>query len=104
MRRAERLWMEYPAGCGGRCSFSHSILWRRRDILASEYPVPGDPFSRRNLMKAVGTLAGGSLLSQAVGLKEAGMSRPKRARVPPGGPPGYPVTIAIKPVELAPKR
>jgi FtsP/CotA-like multicopper oxidase with cupredoxin domain len=64
--------------------------------------MPADRFSRRNLMKAVGTLAGGSLLSQSVGCKPAAMSRPKEAEA--GGPADYTLTIAVKPVELAPNR
>jgi FtsP/CotA-like multicopper oxidase with cupredoxin domain len=55
-------------------------------------------------MKAVGTLAGGSLLCQAIGCKPSGMSQPKEAAVPVGGPADYTLTIAVKPVELAPKR
>jgi FtsP/CotA-like multicopper oxidase with cupredoxin domain len=55
-------------------------------------------------MKSVGTLAGGSLLCQAVGCKPSAMSRPKEAAVPAGGPADYTLIIAVKPVELAPKR
>src|SRR5450755_2072578 len=55
-------------------------------------------------MKAVGTLAGGSLLCQAIGCKPSGMSQPKEAAVPAGSPADYTLTIAVKPVELAPKR
>jgi len=61
-------------------------------------------FSRRNFVKAVGALAGGPLLYQTVGCKQPSMSQPKEAASQAGGPADYILTIAVKPVELAPNR
>ena len=66
--------------------------------------MPSSRFSRRKLVKAVGALAGGSLLGGTVGCKPPAMSQPKEAAVPAGGPADYTLTIAVKPVELAPNR
>ena len=66
--------------------------------------MPIAHFSRRDLVRAVGALAGGSLLSQTVGCKPPAMPRPKEAAEQTGGPADYTLTIAVKPVELAPKR
>ena len=52
----------------------------------------------------MGAMAGGSLLSQIVGCKPPAMSRPKEAPVQAGGSADYTLTIAVKPVELAPNR
>jgi hypothetical protein len=41
--------------------------------------MPSSRFSRRNLVRAMGALAGGSLLCQTVGCKPPAMSRPKEA-------------------------
>src|ERR1035441_6029576 len=60
--------------------------------------------SRRNLMKAAGTLAGGSLLSQTSGCKRPAMPEPKEGESQAGGLADYALTIAVKPVELAPDR
>src|ERR1700687_4729181 len=66
--------------------------------------MPGSCLSRRSFVNAVGTLAGGSFLYQTVGCKQPGMSPPKPAALPAGGTADYTVTIAVKPVELAPNR
>ena len=66
--------------------------------------MPSDRLSRRNLMKTVGAVAGGSVLSQAVSCRQPAMSGPKDAAAQVGGPADYTLTIAVKPVELAPKR
>jgi hypothetical protein len=66
--------------------------------------MPSSRFSRRNLVRAVGALAGGSLLCQTVGCKPPAMSRTREAPVQAGGPADYTLTIAVKPVELAPNR
>jgi len=49
-------------------------------------------------MQAAAAMAGGSLLSQTVGCK------PKGTGVPDASPADYTLTIAVKPVELAPNR
>ena len=61
-------------------------------------------FSRRNFVKAAGTMAGGSFLYQTVGCKPPAMSKPKEAASQVGGPADYTLAIAVKPVELAPTR
>lgn len=61
-------------------------------------------FSRRDLLKAAGGLAGGSLLSQTIGCRQAGMQASKEGASQTGGPADYTLTIAVKPVELAPNR
>jgi len=65
--------------------------------------MPTSRFSRRDFITAAGTLAGGSLLYQAVGCKPSAMSGTKEA-ASSGGPADYTLTIAVKPVELAPNR
>jgi FtsP/CotA-like multicopper oxidase with cupredoxin domain len=54
-------------------------------------------------MNTVGTLAGGSLLAHTVGCKQPAASQPKEAALE-SGPADYTLTIAVKPVELAPNR
>lgn len=54
-------------------------------------------------MNAVGTLAGGSLLAHTVGCKQPAASQPKEAALE-SVPADYTLTIAVKPVELAPNR
>src|SRR5664279_5526607 len=66
--------------------------------------MPSSRFSRRKLVKAVGALAGGSLLSQTPGCKQPAMPVPKEGASQAGGPVDYTLTIAVKPVELAPNR
>jgi FtsP/CotA-like multicopper oxidase with cupredoxin domain len=61
-------------------------------------------FTRRSFVGAVGTLAGGSLLFQNVGCKQPEMSQPNPAAMPAGSAADCTVTIAVKPVELAPNR
>jgi len=62
--------------------------------------MPSSYFSRRNLMKIVG----GSLLGHTFGCKQPPMSPAKEAASQAGGPADYTLTIAVKPVELAPNR
>ena len=66
--------------------------------------MPSSRFTRRNLVRTMGAMAGGSLLSQIVGCKPPAMSRPKDVPVQAGGSADYTLTIAVKPVELAPNR
>jgi FtsP/CotA-like multicopper oxidase with cupredoxin domain len=54
-------------------------------------------------MNTVGTLAGGSLLAHTVGCRQPAASQPKEAALE-SGPADYTLTIAVKPVELAPNR
>ena len=55
-------------------------------------------------MRVAGTLAGGSLLSHTFGCKQPAMPPAKEALPQAGGPADYTLTIAVKPVELAPNR
>src|SRR5260370_41076832 len=74
-----------------------------RDILAAERgPMSNSSLSRRNLMKAAGALAGGSLLAGCGG--QPAMSGAKEGGMQPGGPADYTLTIAVTPVELASNR
>src|ERR1035438_6449975 len=66
--------------------------------------MPSSRYSRRNFVKTVGTLAGGSFLGQTVGCRQSTPSQPKEGAPPAGGPADYTLTIAVKPVELAPNR
>ena len=66
--------------------------------------MPSSRFSCRNLVRAMGALAGGSLLCQTVGCNPPAVSRPKEAQFQAGGSADYTLTIAVKPVELAPNR
>ena len=56
--------------------------------------------SRRDLVKAIGTVAGSALLGGGTGCKQAVLSPAKEA----AGPADYTLTIAVTPVELAPNR
>jgi FtsP/CotA-like multicopper oxidase with cupredoxin domain len=56
--------------------------------------------SRRNLLQGLGTLAGGTLISQTIGCKPSATPEPKSASLPAD----YALTIVVKPVELAPNR
>ncbi len=66
--------------------------------------MPDFPSSRRDFVKAAGALAGGVLLGETVGCKQEAMSRPNEAALPATGRADYDITIAVKPVELAPNR
>src|SRR5580658_10030466 len=60
-------------------------------------------FSRRNFVNALGTFAGGALLSQTSGCKQAGTPTSKETAAQTG-PADYTLTIAVKPLELAKDR
>ena len=66
--------------------------------------MPSSRFSRRDFVRTVGTLAGGSLLGQTVGCKQSSMPQPQDVAPQAGAPADYTLTIAVKPVELAPNR
>ena len=66
--------------------------------------MPGSYLSRRNFVKGAGALAGGSVLCQTFGCKPSPTPQPKDAALPLGGPADYTLTMAVKPVELAPNR
>src|ERR1039458_7253021 len=66
--------------------------------------MPNYPFSRRDFVRTVGTLAGGSLLGQMVGCKQSSLPQAKGGAPQADGPADYTLTIAVKPVELAPNR
>ncbi|HYM08924.1 MAG TPA: multicopper oxidase domain-containing protein [Terriglobales bacterium] len=61
-------------------------------------------FSRRRFLQAAGAVAGSSLLPPVAGWGRPAASRPQQAEAATSGPPDYTLTIAVKPVELAPNR
>jgi FtsP/CotA-like multicopper oxidase with cupredoxin domain len=66
--------------------------------------MAGTPFSRRRFLKAAGSVAGGSLLSSATLFGQPARVRAHEATSPTNSPADYTLTIAVKPVELAPNR
>lgn len=60
-------------------------------------------FSRRNFLKAAGTVAGSSLISPAAAFDQFAIAQQNEANSH-SGPADYTLTIAVKPIELAPKR
>src|SRR6266852_4943040 len=64
----------------------------------------GSCFSRRKFVKGAGALGGGSILCQTFGCNRSATSQSKEAALQAGGPADYTLTIAVKPVELAPNR
>ena len=62
--------------------------------------MPGSRFSRRDFVKAAGAMAGGSLIGETLSCGRPAASHSKEA----AGPADYTLTIAVKPVELAPNR
>jgi hypothetical protein len=78
-----------------RWTLTAAIYWLRT--------MPGSCYSRRDFVKAAGTLAGGSLLFETFGCKQPAKPQPKEA-ASEAGPADYTLTIAVKPVELAPNR
>ena len=69
---------------------------------AERGPMTDSSISRRNLMKAAGTLMGGSLLAGCG--RQPAMSGAKEGGMQPGDPADYTLTIAVTPVELAANR
>jgi len=65
--------------------------------------MPSCHFSRRDFVKTAGALGGASLISQTVGCKQPAISPPNEG-ASQGGAADYTLTIAVKPVELAPNR
>ena len=61
--------------------------------------MPIARISRRSVVKAASSLAGGCLLSQTFGCKRTAMPRPKEAEERTG-PADHTLTIAVKPVEM----
>jgi FtsP/CotA-like multicopper oxidase with cupredoxin domain len=60
--------------------------------------------TRRNFLKSAGSIAGGAMIAPATIFAESQMSTANHASAPPGGPADYTLTIATKPIELAPNR
>jgi FtsP/CotA-like multicopper oxidase with cupredoxin domain len=61
-------------------------------------------FSRRKFLKAAGTAAGSSLLPPLVSFGQSAVSDPQESGSQLGSLPDYTLTIAVKPIELAPNR
>ena len=66
--------------------------------------MASDPLSRRNFLKAAGSMAGCSLLSPVRVLGQSGSPSPQSVVADTATPADYTLTIAVKPVELAPNR
>ncbi len=60
--------------------------------------------SRRSFLKAAGTMAGSSLLSPAVVFSQSTMAQPKEPVSQIDSPADYTLTIAVRPIEIAPNR
>jgi FtsP/CotA-like multicopper oxidase with cupredoxin domain len=64
-----------------------------------------DHLSRRNFLKVTGAVAGSSLISSSSLFSQAATTQPAQAPSPNGSNPAdYSLTIAVKPIEIAPKR
>src|SRR5580704_17785272 len=61
-------------------------------------------FSRRKFLKAAGTAAGSSLLPPLLSFGQSAVSDPQESSSQLGSLPDYTLTIAVKPIELAPNR
>ena len=66
--------------------------------------MAGSSLSRRNFLKAAGSIAGTSLLPQVALFGQATVAPPQEPASRTVGPPDYTLTIAVKPIELAPNR
>jgi FtsP/CotA-like multicopper oxidase with cupredoxin domain len=66
--------------------------------------MPDSFFSRRKFLQAAGTIAGSSLLPPVAVFGHSVPSHPQDAESQIGSPPDYALTIAVKPIELAPNR
>src|SRR5579862_4164864 len=64
--------------------------------------MPRSPYSRRGFMQAAGILAGNCLFPSVAVLGQAAIGHPKEAASQSTGQPDYELTIAVKPIELAP--
>ena len=65
--------------------------------------MAGSSLSRRTFLKAAASIAGGSLLPPVALFGRSDMARPQEASQK-GEAPDYTLTIAVKPIELAPNR
>ena len=61
-------------------------------------------FSRRGFLQATGVMAGGFLFPSVNGFGQQPTVDPKEAPSPSTSQPDYELTIAVKPIELAPNR
>lgn len=66
--------------------------------------MPSSSLSRRKFLKAAGAMAGSSVLPPFAGLGGAALSQQREADSQMGSPADYTLTIAVKPVEVAPNR
>ena len=66
--------------------------------------MPDSLYSRRKFLQAAGTMAGSSLLPRVAAFGHSALSHPQGAEFQTGIPPDYALTIAVKPIELAPNR
>src|SRR6476469_6279390 len=66
--------------------------------------MPDSLFLRRTFLKATGALAGSSLLAPVATFGELALSHRQGAESQISSPPDYTLTIAVRPIELAPHR
>jgi FtsP/CotA-like multicopper oxidase with cupredoxin domain len=66
--------------------------------------MAGSSLSRRRFLKAAGAIAGGSLLPPVALFGRSTVARSQEPASRMGDPPDYTLTIAVKPIELAPNR
>jgi FtsP/CotA-like multicopper oxidase with cupredoxin domain len=66
--------------------------------------MAGPSFSRRNFLKAAGSIAGSSLLPPVALFGQSTVAHPQEPDSRTGDAPDYILTIAVNPVELAPNR
>ncbi len=66
--------------------------------------MPDSLFSRRKFLKAAGVMAGSSLLRPVAAFGQSAGSHAQEAGSQIDTPPDYTLTIAVKPVEIAPNR
>ena len=66
--------------------------------------MPDSLFSRRKFLKAAGVMAGSSLLRPVAVFGQSAGPQAQEAGSQIDAPPDYTLTIAVKPVEIAPNR
>ncbi len=66
--------------------------------------MPGPSFSRRQFLQAAGSIAGTSLLPPVALFGQSAVAHFQEPDSRTGDPPDYTLTIAVKPIELAPNR
>lgn len=66
--------------------------------------MPDSTFSRRTFLRTAGAVVGGSMLPVAANFAQSALSRAQESDSQIAASPDYTLTIAVKPIELAPNR